>query len=364
MIRRRKGRPPASHQGTHREDTRVQWNMKNFQCITTSHDYPRRQDHYYPSQVASRTPVCPPWKCRPERLMLQAVPADLVLGKDCSCTPSESRSSRPHKRVCNTPLISILPPSTQWFLFRNTLPVAVEAGVAFAAAVFFVVPPVTPLLIVPMTLVFFAGAGAAFDAPSLTTVDVLLSLDSLMPLIRRAFAVTAPFVVPVAGVVPGFLPRTVPVAELAVVDVEAFPRFPPASFLVERAFSAQLLKRLDVLLCFTGDFDGPVAFSGAGVGRVSRGLPPGIGRGTERILADAGERTLEAFVASTSAAVVPRAFFLGTSKSAVAPPCSLPSPDISSLGMSAHVVPWKDGVVSNLVLLGGRPGPGRDDAVP
>lgn len=74
------------------------------------------------------------------------------------------------------------------FLFRKTLPVAVEAGVALVAAVFLILPaPVTPLLILLMTPVFLAGAGAAFFSaalavPFFTTVDVLLSLDSLMPL--------------------------------------------------------------------------------------------------------------------------------------------------------------------------------------
>lgn len=57
-----------------------------------------------------------------------------------------------------------------------------DAGAAFEAAAFFDVAPATPLLMLPITPpVFFAGA-SFFSAPFLATVDVLLSLDSLMPL--------------------------------------------------------------------------------------------------------------------------------------------------------------------------------------
>lgn len=168
---------------------------------------------------------------------------------------------------------------------------AVEAGVFvdFAAAAFFAVPvPVTPLLIVPMTVLFVAGADAvsfvaAFAVPFLTTVDVLLSLDSLMPLTLRAVLLV---VAPVAG----FLPLVDPPAELAVVEVDAV-CFRPA---VDRAFPARLLKRLDELCCLTGD-DGPATVLKPG--RV-KDFPPGVVRGRVRILDDAGESTLDALVDS------------------------------------------------------------------
>lgn len=121
------------------------------------------------------------------------------------------------------------------------------------------------------------------------------------------------------------------------IDVAAFPRFPAASFLADRAFSAQLLKRLDALLCFTGDFDAPAAFSGAAATRVRGGLPPGVGRGIDRTLVEAGERTLEALVASTSAAGLPRAFFLVACEPTAAPSFSLLLPEISSLGTLVRV---------------------------
>lgn len=227
--------------------------------------------------------------------------------------------------------------------------------------------PVTPLLMVLMTPVFFAGAGAILFSSALavllfTTVDALLSLDSLIPLILRALAVAAPLVVPVAGVVPGFL-LLVPVAELAVVDALAFPRFPAMSFLVDRAFSAQLLKRFDALLCFTGDFDIPAAFSGAGATRMTGGLPPGVVRGRDRRLVEAGERTLDALVVSASAAGLPRAFFLDASEPAAAPSFSLLLPEISSLNTLMPVRTQEEWVNTNLVLLGGLLGPGRDAVV-
>lgn len=68
--------------------------------------------------------------------------------------------------------------------------------------------------------------------------------------------------------VPTFLPLAVPVAELAVCDDEAVP-----FFLGDLAFSAQLPKRLDTLLCFVGDLESPSMFSAAGVGRTLGGLP-------------------------------------------------------------------------------------------
>lgn len=165
--------------------------------------------------------------------------------------------------------------------------------------------------------------------------------------------------VPEAELTSGFLPRVEPVAELAVVDVDGLPRLLPASFRVDRAFSAKLLKRLEVLLCFTGDFVGPGAFSGRGVGRIKIGLPAaGVGRGKGRTLADAGERTLEALL-STSV----RDFFLGASGS-IESPLLLLEPEISPLNTLAHMRPSNGRGATNLALLGGRPGPGRDVFVP
>lgn len=264
---------------------------------------------------------------------------------------------------------SALSRPNQLFLFRRTLPVAVEAGVAFAAVVFFIVPaPVTPLRILPMTPVFFVGGGAslfseAFAVLFFTTVDVLPSLDSLMPLILRALAVAASLTVPDADDGPYLLPPAVPVAELAVVDVEALARFPPASFRVERAFSAQLLRRFDALLFFTGDFGVAAAFSDAGMSRVRRALPPDAGRGTGRTLVEAGDRTLDALVASLPIAGFPRGFLLGASEPSDAPSFSLLSPEISSLGASVRARTWKDDMSPHLVLLGGLPGPPRDAVV-
>lgn len=103
----------------------------------------------------------------------------------------------------------------------------------------------------PMTPpTFFAGEVFSF----LATVDVLLSLNSLMSLNLRVVAAAADaLVAPVADVVTGFLPLVEPIAELKVVAL---------SFLLgDRAFSAQLPKRLDTLLCFAGDFEGPGVLS-------------------------------------------------------------------------------------------------------
>lgn len=69
--------------------------------------------------------------------------------------------------------------------------------------------------------------------------------------------------------VPTFLPLAIPVAELAVVDDDEAAPF----FLGDLAFSAQLPKRLDTLLCFVGDLESPSMFSAAGVGRTLGGLP-------------------------------------------------------------------------------------------
>lgn len=219
-----------------------------------------------------------------------------------------------------------------------------------------------------MTPVFFAGSCAslfseAFAVLFFTTVDVLPSLDSLMPLALRALAGAASLTIPDADDGPDLLLLIIPVAELAVVDVVAWPRFPAASFRVDRAFSAQLLRRFDALLFFTGDFGVAATFSDAGMSRVRSVLPPDAGRGTDRTLVEAGDRTLDALVALLSMAGFPRGFLLGASEPSEAPSFSLLSPEISSLGESVRARTWKDDMSPHLVLLGGLPGPARDAVV-
>ena len=63
------------------------------------------------------------------------------------------------------------------------------AGAAVFVVVFFVAPPVTPLLIEPMTPFFVVAAVALVAAVRFTTVPVLASLVSLLPLALRAFLV-------------------------------------------------------------------------------------------------------------------------------------------------------------------------------
>lgn len=157
--------------------------------------------------------------------------------------------------------------------------------------------------------------------------------------------------VPVAELVSGFLSLVEAVAALKTAAL--------AFFLGDRAFSAQLPKRLDTLLCFIGDFAGPgVAPTAAGC-RTLGGLPPGVARGMVRMLVEAGERTLELLLISAPA----RGFFLGASESVVSPLFSWPSPEISLLGTLVRTRVDGGEEIPNLVLLGGRPGPGREDAV-
>lgn len=106
---------------------------------------------------------------------------------------------------------------------------------------------------VPITpRAFFAGE--AFCSTSFfATVDALLSLDSLMPLILRRLLAAAALVGLLADVVPGFLPLAGPEFKLMFVAL--------AFFLGDRAFSAQPPNRLDTLPCLVGDFEGPGAFS-------------------------------------------------------------------------------------------------------
>lgn len=147
------------------------------------------------------------------------------------------------------------------FLFLKTLPVAVDAGADFATGVFLVVPvpPVTPLLMVPMTVLFAAAAGAAalVAVPPravlfLITVDVLPSLDSLMPLTFRAVRVVVAFVgaVPAAPLLVLRVPLADVLADVLAVEVDVFIFRDVWATRVERAFSARLLRMFDALLFF------------------------------------------------------------------------------------------------------------------
>jgi len=120
--------------------------------------------------------------------------------------------------------------------FRNTRPdlvvALVAAGAALAAGAFLAAAPVTPFLIVFITVLLVeAGVGAvrvvvvAAARPIFrTTVDVLPSLDSLMALTLRAVRVvvgavdvlTAGLVVVVAALVRVRDAAVLPAAELAV----------------------------------------------------------------------------------------------------------------------------------------------------
>lgn len=124
---------------------------------------------------------------------------------------------------------------------------------------------------------------------------MLLSLDSLMPLTLRA---VLDVVALVAAPAAGFLPLADPPVELATVEVDAVCFRPAAAVRVDRAFSARLLKRLDELCCFVGD-DGPATVFAPD--RDMNGLPPGVVRGSVRMLDDAGDSTLDALDESAAA---------------------------------------------------------------
>ena len=126
-----------------------------------------------------------------------------------------------------------------------------------------VVPPVTPFLIVPITVRLAVDVCVAplddVDAPAptlfLTTVEVLPSLDSLLLLTLRAVRDGALFadeaaVVAVAAllvlVAGGAAFEAAPAAELAIEDVVALRLV--AATLVDRAFSTILLRMLLLLL--------------------------------------------------------------------------------------------------------------------
>jgi hypothetical protein len=150
---------------------------------------------------------------------------------------------------------------------RSTRPVLVVVAADAAAAALVVAgtlrvaAPETPFFIVPIPVRVGTGAAAVLvDAvvavPTffLTTVDVLPSLDSLMPLtlcaVREGAAARAAAVVVVAA------PRRVVLegpaaAELAVEDVVALRV--AAAALVDRAFSTMLLMMLPPDAFFTGD---------------------------------------------------------------------------------------------------------------
>lgn len=122
--------------------------------------------------------------------------------------------------------------------FRSTRPVpAVEAGAA--ALVVFLVPPVTPFLIEFMTP-FLAGAALA-AAPRFTTVPVLASLVSLLPLTLRALRVAGRDVGARGFVAATLLVRVAAVvlAELELV-LEAAVTFLAAPARVAFAFSTML----------------------------------------------------------------------------------------------------------------------------
>lgn len=256
-------------------------------------------------------------------------------------------------------------------LFLNTLPVTVDAGaVVLAAAVFFDTPPVTPLLIEPITdfFVFVGGAislsaavSAPFFVPFFTTVDVLLSLDSDMILALRAGLVSEALLdVPAPVATAAFLPLADPAAELAVVDVEAVCFRGDAPGRVDRAFSAKLLKRLDTLLCFTGDEPATVLKPE----RDTSDLPPGVVRGKVRTLAEDGDSTLDLLVASASGAGWPRCFFLTGSESIALPRFSLSVCEASSLSAAlAWMRTREERRVPYLICLGGRPDPDLDDDI-
>ncbi len=174
---------------------------------------------------------------------------------------NQANSPTPSQVIVKNHVPPMPPSCCIQFLFRSTLPdlvvavAAVAAGcVVLAAAVFFVPALVTLFLSVFITVRFAAGAGAAGCAAALvvlvaalapvflTTVAVLPSLDSLIPLILRVVRVAGALVM-TAGAAAAFLVFIAgarPAAELAVEDVVAL-RVTAAR--VDRAFSTMLLSR-------------------------------------------------------------------------------------------------------------------------
>lgn len=168
---------------------------------------------------------------------------------------------------------------------------------ALAVGAFFVVPVVTPFLMVPMTVLLVAagGAGSFGAAPGgavagrfRTTVDVLASLDSLSPLARRAVRVAGldgGWAPPAVTVAPLFLFAAVvpvPLVELAVVDIVVLRAVGGAR--CPRALSTMLLRMLVAT---------PAVLPGVAAGRAMPDLP-GVATvrwGATRELDVVGERT-------------------------------------------------------------------------
>lgn len=183
------------------------------------------------------------------------------------------------------------------------------AAAALVAAALFVVALVTPFLIELMTVFFVAAAVVpvtlraaeavvlAAGRPTLrTTVDVLASLDSLIPLILLAFRAAAAAADREAGaaVVPDAAPRprvraavavAPPAAELAVDDVVGFRELAAR---VARAFSTMELIRFVADACFVGDMGRAMNDL---AGDDGAGAPRSRSRGFMRELDDAGDRT-------------------------------------------------------------------------
>jgi len=182
----------------------------------------------------------------------------------------------------------------------------VVAGAGGAAAAFFVAVPVIPFLIVLMTVAFLVGGGgaaalvvAALGPAFRITVEVLPSLDSLMPLTRRVVRVAA--VRTGGGPAPAPLRPlaavVAPTVELAVEDVVVLR---VAAARVDRAFSTMFVKRLVAAACFAGDTGRAMSDLAGEAGTAVRS------RGLRREFDDAGERTLFG-----SGRVSARCFFLG-----------------------------------------------------
>lgn len=192
--------------------------------------------------------------------------------------------------------------------------------------------PVTPFLIVPMTvlLAVAAGTAAAVVVLFLTTVPVLPSLDSLMALTLRVVREVAPAREAGAVAVAPFLVLVAaaavePAAEFAAEDVVVLRVVAAAR--VERAFSTMLLNMPPLLVAgLVGDTGRAIndrAGEGAAAAR-SRG-------GRTRLLEDVGDSTWDGLGAGLVAAVagLARGFFFGLSMCLIS--FSLSPPDISSL---------------------------------
>jgi hypothetical protein len=181
-----------------------------------------------------------------------------------------------------------------------------------AAAAFLVVPPVTPFLMVPMTVLFAAGAEVSFVTVFFTTVEVLPSLESL---ILRA--------VRVAGRGTGGLDGA------AALRVRVFAVVPTALEAVE-----------DVVVFLVGagrvepGMPTRTALGGAFIGDAGRAMLDlagecgALSRGTYLAFVEVGDR-IWAVSGTIDAGPWPRCFFFGLSMSPTW--FSLSTPPISSL---------------------------------